>query len=194
MMQFNVAQLLKEQVGATRDYNVSEDIGAIYGPEIRAIAPLAGVVRLVRTNRGVFMEARLETTILLSCGRCLEDYLAPVPMVIREEFLPLVDVDTGAPIPQNEEEAEFFTINENHVLDLTEVVRQYILTSLPMQQICRLDCAGLCPTCGKNLNVGPCQCEPVSVDSRMSILGELLREAQDDAQDNEQDEEDKGKE
>lgn len=177
-MLFSVAQLLKEPVGSTRDYDIAEDIGDVLDHEISAVAPLVGRVRLVRTNRGIFLDGRMETTVRLSCVRCLEDYLAPMPLVIREEFLPTIDVNTGAPVSLPEDKEEHFTIDGNHMLDLTEVVRQYILMTLPMQPLCRIDCAGLCPTCGQNLNQVSCTCQPVPSDGRLAVLGELLREAQ----------------
>jgi uncharacterized protein len=176
-MQFHVAQLLKEQVGATRDYTIAEDIGDVFDHEITAVAPLEGKVHLIRTNRGIFLEARLHTTVRLNCGRCLEDYLAEIPMDIREEYLPIVDVNTGASLSMPED-VDYFTIDENHILDLTEVVRQYILVALPMQPLCRVDCAGLCPTCGQNLNTARCQCKPVPADERLAVLKDLLRDAE----------------
>lgn len=174
-MQIHVAQLLKEPVGATRDYDIAEDIGDVVDHEISAVSPLTGRVRLIRTNRGLLLEARLEVTVRLTCVRCLDEYLAPVPLVIREEFLPTVDVKTGTPLSLPKDE-EYFTIDENHTLDLTEVVRQYILMTLPMQPLCRVECAGICPTCGRNLNYVQCRCEPVPTDARLAVLGELLRD------------------
>ena len=185
-MRFHVAQLLKEPVGATRDYEIAEDIGDVVDHEISAVAPLTGRVRLIRTDRGIFLEARLETTVRLSCVRCLEEYLAPMPLIIREEFIPTVDVNTGAPLPRPRDE-EWFTIDENHVLDLSEVVRQYVLTTLPMQPLCRIDCAGLCPMCGQNLNYVRCTCKPVSTDTRLAVLGEIMREVEDSEEDEEDD-------
>jgi uncharacterized protein len=45
-------------------------------------------------------------------------------------------------------------------LDLGEVVREQILLALPLKPLCRPDCQGLCPRCGKNRNVSPCGCAP----------------------------------
>jgi len=44
------------------------------------------------------------------------------------------------------------------VIGLDEDVRQTVLVSLPLKNLCREDCKGLCPHCGKNLNDGPCTC------------------------------------
>ncbi|MGQ9674672.1 MAG: YceD family protein [Chloroflexota bacterium] len=190
-MQFHVAQLLKEPVGATRDYEIAEDIGDVVDHEVSAVSPLVGRIRLIRTNRGLLLEGRLEVTVRLTCVRCLEEYLTPVPLIIREEFLPTIDVKTGLPVSLPKDE-DYFTIDENHTLDLTEVVRQYVLMALPMQPLCRVECAGLCPTCGRNLNVVQCRCEPVPADERLAVLGELLRDLQQTETEEEEAEQDRG--
>ena len=50
----------------------------------------------------------------------------------------------------------------------------YILLELPYKSLCREDCRGLCPMCGKNLNEGLCGCTRKSVDPRLAVLGQLL--------------------
>jgi uncharacterized protein len=66
-----------------------------------------------------------------------------------------------------------FTIDEHHILDLTEAIRQYIVTAMPMKSLCREDCAGLCPTCGKDLNQGKCGCKQEELDPRWAELLKL---------------------
>ncbi|MBM3157836.1 MAG: DUF177 domain-containing protein, partial [Chloroflexi bacterium] len=67
-------------------------------------------------------------------------------------------------------------INENHILDLSEAIRQYTIMALPMKPVCREDCAGLCPHCGRNLNLGPCKCPPAPPDARWAPLLALRSE------------------
>jgi len=58
-------------------------------------------------------------------------------------------------------------------LDLGDVVREVILLDVSSTPLCRPDCAGLCLTCGANLNDGPCGCVTVPTDLRWSALDEL---------------------
>jgi len=44
----------------------------------------------------------------------------------------------------------------------------------PMHPLCRPDCAGLCPGCGRRMDVGSCACEVVEADPRLAILARLL--------------------
>jgi uncharacterized protein len=49
-------------------------------------------------------------------------------------------------------------------------VRQYKIMALPMKPVCRKDCAGLCPQCGRNLNYATCDCQPAPPDARWAPL------------------------
>jgi uncharacterized protein len=117
----------------------------------------------------------VDVTLELSCTRCLKDFEQPMHVTFAERFYPTVDVVTGVPLPPNDEGDDAFPIDEHHQLDLTEAVRQAVLLAIPMVTLCKEDCAGLCPRCGKDLNLGPCDCEP-EVDERMSVLKTLLQD------------------
>lgn len=151
-MQTNVSGLLKSSIGATRNYRVNDTVN-ISGSD----SLVQGDVSLVRTNRGILVKAILHTGVEVSCNRCLNLFRAPLKLEIEEEYFPVINIDSGNPqsLP---DEPGCFTINGQHVLDLTEAVRQYALLAIPMKLLCREDCAGLCPTCGRNLNEGPCCC------------------------------------
>ena len=54
--------------------------------------------------------------------------------------------------------------------DITELVRDTIIASQSIQNLCKAECKGLCPVCGQNLNDGECNCERFSVDPRLAPL------------------------
>lgn len=58
--------------------------------------------------------------------------------------------------------------------DLEELLREDVLLGLPTKFLCKEDCKGLCPRCGKNLNLGPCGCDLSEADHRMDELKSLL--------------------
>jgi len=169
-MQINVSQLLKEPIGSSRNYEVSEIVDVTGDGSGRKVQ---GEVRLLRTHRGVLVKGELHTEVELTCSRCLSLFNFPVAINFEEEYLPTIDVVSGAPLPSPEEPSSF-VIDEHHVIDLTEAIRQYTLLTMPMKPLCRQDCAGLCPDCGHNLNQGPCDCPPPTIDSRWSELSKLL--------------------
>ena len=176
MVEFNVAQLLKAVVGDSRLYEIDEEVDSIDGT--RTMAALTGQVRMTRMPRTILVEADLATKVALICSRCLEEIVQPLFIRFVEEYEPSIDVDTGVPVQMGDGD-ERFRISEGHILDLAEAVREYGLLAIPMQPICRPDCRGLCPECGKNLNAGDCGCLVGKVDSRLTVLRKLLEEDDD---------------
>ncbi|MBA7654753.1 hypothetical protein ES703_62644 [subsurface metagenome] len=166
-MRINVSQQLKSSIGSIRNYEVSEVISIAGGDSM-----VEGKVTLVRTDRGILTEATLHTEVKVTCSRCLSLFDYPLTLSIEEEYFPITDVVSGTSLSLPEEPG-CFTIDEHHVLDLTEAIRQYALLAIPMKPLCGQDCAGLCPTCGHNLNQGPCDCLPQQADPRRSKLNKL---------------------
>jgi uncharacterized protein len=169
---YNVAQLLKSDIGTTRHYTVDEWAPPM-SEQIQMAAPVCGDVQLTRTNRGILVRARLKVTVELECSRCLEVYLEDLPVEFGEEYIPVVDVVTGQPtnIPH---ESYAFLISEKHELDLNPALREYGLLALPMKPLCRMNCAGLCPECGTNRNQKRCECVIGTSDGRFGVLRALL--------------------
>jgi uncharacterized protein len=172
-LRINVAQLLKGPTGAVRRMNLCQDITGI-DDELIVQSPLAGSLTLIRTADGVLVTASLDTTVELECCRCVAPFAAPVRLEIEEEFHPSVDIRTGAKLPVLDTEEDATIIDEQHFLDLTEVVRQAIFLAQPMHPLCQGDCAGLCSLCGQDLNTERCQCVTESVDPRLEVLRQLL--------------------
>jgi len=167
-MRFNVAQLLKKATGSSRRYQMREEIRGI-DPDLIMREPLVGQIEMVRTADGILVRGELTTAVELQCDRCLEPFIQRVEFKIEEEFHPAIDMKTGAQLSSEEETR----IDEHHILDLTELIRQSIFLTLPMHPVCQLNCLGLCDRCGQNLNQGPCDCKESMVDPRLEILRKL---------------------
>ena len=170
-MQMNVSQLLQEPVGATRRLQIDE-AADITGEGTRR--PVRGECRLLRIQQGVLTGCELDSEIELTCDRCGVRYRQPLHLEFEEEFVPTIDINSGEKLTPPEEPG-VFTIDDHHILDVTEAVRQYALTALPLKALCSAECAGLCPACGKNLNEGPCQCPAEGTDPRWARLRGLSR-------------------
>ena len=173
-MQINVSQQLKASIGSIRNYKVSEIVNNAGSNSL-----VQGEVRLMRTDRGILVKGTLHTAAEVTCSRCLTLFSCPLVLDIEEEYFPVTDVVSGALLPLPEEPGPF-TIDEHHVLDLTEAIRQYVLLAIPMKPLCREDCSGLCPGCGQNLNQGPYNCllqgrEPhSSKSSKLALVNGVL--------------------
>jgi uncharacterized protein len=169
-MDINVSQLLQEPVGSTREHDIDEDFD-ITG-DGKNENRIKGHCTMLLTQRSILVKCNLTTELELTCNRCVSQFFQPVKIKFSEEFFPTLDIDTGAALPPPEE-ASSFTIDEQHILDLTEAIRQYALLAIPMKALCKKDCAGLCAKCGKNLNQGKCDCPQDDIDPRWAKLADL---------------------
>ena len=143
-----------------------------------------GEIHMLRTDKGIWVEAKLSSEIGCSCSRCLKDFIEPIEVDIQEEFRPRVDVDTGAklaglPSPAGIEED--FYISQNHILDLTDAARQYFEMNMPMKPVCTEQCKGICLRCGINRNERICRCDDDQIDPRWSALVDLVTTGTPDA-------------
>jgi uncharacterized protein len=137
-LQINVSGLLKESVGASREYEIDEIID---DREDNLTIPVNGHVKLIRTNRSILVKGKFNASVKTSCSRCLKDFNCSLDIVIEEEYFPVLDMGSGYPLP-SPEEADSFTIDEHQILDLTEAIRQYTLLAVPMKPLCSKNCNG----------------------------------------------------
>jgi uncharacterized protein len=165
-MELNVADLLKDGYGALREYDLDEDV-RIDGEPLR----LSGHVRLDRTPAGVLVRCDVDGEARLACSRCLEPIVLPVHVKFVEQYVPTIDVHTGARIVEPEAEDDAYRINARHMIDLREPIEQYWSMALPMAPLCRPDCPGLCPVCGKRAEGHTCVNE--TADDRWLRLRDL---------------------
>ena len=120
----------------------------------------------VRNTAGVLvLEGTLTTRLHGICDRCAREFERdvefPVNAVLAREL-------------ENEDEADIWTfLLQGNDADLDEVMHTAFVLSMDSKLLCREDCKGLCPRCGKNLNDGPCGCKPEN-DSPFAVLAKLL--------------------
>ena len=146
-------------------------------------APLksSGRAELIRENRGareVVEDIRLvgsfSTEVEVKCARCLD----PVHNKLAEKFdllyRPLgVDATRDeVAISQADTEIGYY---QGEGLLLEDVLKEQILLALPVKQLCGADCKGLCPQCGKNLNVESCDCVAAMADPRWLALEDIRK-------------------
>ena len=74
----------------------------------------------------------------------------------------------------NQEDNDEFILVEDMHLDVSELAESDIILALPSKFLCKQDCRGLCPRCGKDLNDGDCDCDTREIDPRLESLKQLL--------------------
>lgn len=169
-IQYNVSTLLTEPVGSTREFDV--DGRMLVDEKASRHERISGHASFLHTKDGVLVLARLRSVQRDQCSRCLEGLDLPLELEIEEEFFttpdPTADVESPAP-----KDPDAFLIDSRNILDIGDAVRQYWAGALSMQPLCRPDCKGLCPRCGRDLNQDACACPPER-DERWSALRELV--------------------
>ena len=102
----------------------------------------------------------------VECARCLEE--------IRGKYnIDFEKVIASAKTLQNENDDDYLIIKDD-MIDIALPLSEQILMEFPVKHLCRDDCNGLCPKCGKNLNEGKCDCILKEPDPRFDVLRQLL--------------------
>jgi uncharacterized protein len=102
---------------------------------------------------------------VLECARCLKEFDSSVDLDVCELFLaPDADVDV--------EDKESYRIAGSD-LDLEPMLRDAVTLSLPLNPLCKEDCKGMCARCGRDLNLGDCDCTEDNTDPRWAELDAL---------------------
>ena len=171
---FNVAQLLREPIGARRQHEFSEEVLPLHDSEV--FRDIHGQVHFTRTLDGVYVKCTAAGRITTQCVRCLQPAHIAVALDFVEEFIATVDVNTGAAL-QKPDDVDVFFIDEHHMLDLGIAVREYALLEIPLNPYCKNDCRGLCTGCGVDLNNEVCRCHEEPSDERFAALKALLKQS-----------------
>ncbi len=161
--------------------------GAIeFSPEFRQAGNLhsEGHAELVVEHRGhhqdvedIRLVGTVQAHLEFSCARCLEPVSHAVDKSFDLIYRPL-GVDRRADeVAMSEAETEIGYYQGEGLL-LEDALREQVLLATPVRALCREDCKGLCPLCGRNLNIEQCQCEPQITDPRWDALNEIKKKLQ----------------
>ncbi|MBI3931935.1 MAG: DUF177 domain-containing protein [Acidobacteria bacterium] len=128
-------------------------------------------------DQSVHVRGHLAAGLGLECGRCLEPFAFPVEQDLDLFYLPhrreteLMEQEDEVVLTDHDMVVAYYAENR---LDLGEMVREQFFLTLPMKRLCRETCLGLCPTCGTNRNVAPCDCPEPPTDPRLAPLAKIF--------------------
>jgi uncharacterized protein len=140
--------------------------------EFRIVGPVTLVADVHKDAQKVRLTGRVTATLELDCSRCVEPFAIPVDARFDMIFLPLAE-NKGDEEREVKEDDLGVSYYRDDAIDLGEVVREQLYLALPMKPLCRQDCRGLCPVCGKNKNREECACQSEWVDPRLEPLKKL---------------------
>ncbi|RRR67268.1 MAG: DUF177 domain-containing protein [Candidatus Viridilinea halotolerans] len=131
-IKFNLAQLLREEMGARRDYEFTEQ--ALPLDEQLTLREIRGSVRFTRTAGGVWAKVKAQGVVSLMCVRSLEAFDYSLELTFADQFHAVVDIFTGGGLAQPEDDDPFL-LNELHMADIGEALREYSLLALPLNPV-----------------------------------------------------------
>ena len=158
------------------DYTVALDGELPYDTDIDFVeftTPMRVSGEIVNMGGYMRLRARVSVEYDTECSRCL----APLHRVFTQEFERTVVAASSLVNTSDEDADEEYLFIEEGMLDATPAAVEELLTNFPTKELCREDCRGLCPKCGKNLNEGECGCPKKEIDPRLAPLAKLLDES-----------------
>jgi len=124
-----------------------------------------------REAEHILVDGDISASLKFHCSRCLQECVCDVNSAVHLSLAPAGESGLSESAHQlNAEDLEQLYYREGG-FETNDVVREQLLLSIPMRVLCRSDCRGLCGSCGKNLNEGPCGCPPPAA----SPLAEQLK-------------------
>jgi len=147
------------------------DLG-IAPTELAVVPPVQVECQFYKVNHEVVVQGRLRSALHLTCSRCAEDFEQPICVALDAIYLPMDEVTSTRAKELEEGEVDVYPYTDP-VIELTQMVRDKLLLSMPLQPHCTIGCKGLCPSCGVNRNVVSCQCGEERLGSPFEALKEF---------------------
>ena len=153
------------------DLEVNKDAGNHFSglTDIRFDTPLHVEGTITNTAGYIRMLLTLSVSYTAPCARCLEDVTGSFSFDVERTVVPAALAED-----LSEDRIDELVVVEDGFLSLDELLTECLELSRPFRFLCREDCKGLCPKCGKKMTGDVCGCAPREIDPRWSKLKELL--------------------
>lgn len=115
----------------------------------------------------VRVQGKADVTLCMNCDRCLR----PVDEILHLDFEQEVFSPEVARPDSMDDDQPYM---EDYQLNVEELVNTEITVNLPMKVLCKADCKGICRQCGKDLNMGSCECDAFVPDPRMAAIKDIF--------------------
>ena len=162
-LRINVGFIVNAEAGYSRTFEF--ELPELRFPDDLVLSDVVGTARFSRTPQGLVADVMVSARTPGECSRCLDAF----DQAIATQFTELYAFDE-----RSTTEAHLL-VPSNHQIDLSPLVREYMILDLPMNPLCRKDCEGLCPVCGINRNHESCDHQPDNIDPRFASLKDFLK-------------------
>jgi uncharacterized protein len=123
-----------------------------------------------RSGKDLFFVGTITGELTGQCARCLEEYSFALVRQFSVTLTPQHATGRERELSYEELESSLYTGDE---IDLSALIQEQVLLTLPSRPLCSEDCKGLCVQCGANLNLQSCECRPLWKDTRLALLSAL---------------------
>lgn len=138
-------------------------------------------LHVAKIENVIRVTGQIGCTVASQCARCLADAVMVLDTKVDMTLFPAADSKSQE--RADDELEHHYTgldttgvtsgVYDGETLDTGDIIRELLLLELPMTPLCKDSCAGLCSSCGQNLNLGPCECSTEDVDPRWQALKEI---------------------
>lgn len=162
----NDSEITFAQAFDAESINLEDEMAQITGP-----LELTGTAR--RSSLIARLKGNLRGNLEIDCSRCLQPFTFELNRAFEIDFVTLENYGASSHETELSSTDLSLSVYDGEQIDLNEVVREQVLLNLPMQGLCKNDCAGLCEFCCGNKNTNLCNCATKEIDPRWSALKQL---------------------
>jgi uncharacterized protein len=167
-LRLNVGFLIHQSVGSSRDFLF--ELPALHLKPDLNLANLAGNAKITRTPQGLLTQVKAHASVQTECARCLTDFEQPLHTEFTELYAFSLRSTTDSEL----------ILPDDGFIDLSPLIREYLLLEIPINPLCRPDCFGICSVCGEPHGDQHHNHHQDTTDPRLAVLKTLLEnEAQD---------------
>ena len=153
----------KIDIDCALDLSSAEFMGTTY----KFLAPVSVRGSVANNGKSLILRAECNGTMQTQCGRCLKDIEETFYFPLEEQLIQNDDAEISGD--------EDVIVFDGYTFELDEIILNNFLMNINGSYLCKEDCMGLCPSCGKNLNEGDCSCENIDIDPRWSTLLDIMK-------------------
>lgn len=165
-MELNFTRITKSE-GIRENFDITGHLDQstidFCGERLNIVSPVRVTGSAINFEGKINVDMRITAQVERKCSRCLEGFNEEVE--VESEFVFVKE--------SVNDEDDYYNFKGDKV-DITDIVLGEIAGKLAMKPLCKVNCKGLCPICGKNKNSIDCQCKSEEIDPRMQALSKLL--------------------
>lgn len=141
---------------------------------VKAVSPCEAIIKVIKKGNDVFLNGMVECNVELQCSRCLNPFRLTIISPLDIVFRPANEIAQEGCYELQRDELDIGFYRDN-IIDIDDIVIEQMALNMPMKPLCDIECKGICPECGADLNKSQCSCNLNRIDERFKILEKLIK-------------------